>query len=154
VNLFQKTFSNPQLGLFKRTRFIWLNEQMACHRCVSIVNIARIHCTNQWIDKVAVYDIMPWRYLEVLKLGLTVGGRMDKGIQFVTYMASFTAQHSRHIMYMDYFFLTFPRARPTWAEMDCHQPPFGWITNDCLGTVLIVLHRRWRHEAKYGIYWI
>jgi hypothetical protein len=32
-------------------------------------------------------------------------------------------------------------------SLDCHQPPFGWITNDCLGTAFIVLHRRWRHEA-------
>jgi hypothetical protein len=43
-----------------------------------------------------------------------------------------------------------------WADMsvhwiDCHQPPFGWITNDCLVTSFGVLHRRWRHEAKYGI---
>jgi hypothetical protein len=38
--------------------------------------------------------------------------------------------------------------------LDCHQPPFGWITNDCLGTAFIMLHRRWRHETKYGIYWI
>jgi hypothetical protein len=27
-----------------------------------------------------------------------------------------SAQHSRHIMYIDYFLETSPRARPTWAE--------------------------------------
>jgi CDP-diglyceride synthetase len=40
---------------------------------------------------------------------------------------------------------SFPIGRHYW-------PP--WITNDCLGTAFIVVHRRWRHEAKYGIYWI
>jgi hypothetical protein len=39
------------------------------------------------------------------------------------------------------------------VRVDCHQPPFGWITNVCLGTAFILLHRRWRHETKYGIYW-
>jgi hypothetical protein len=38
--------------------------------CISIV--------LQWIHKVTVYVI--WQYLEVLKLGLIVGGRVDKGI--------------------------------------------------------------------------
>jgi hypothetical protein len=32
--------------------------------------------------------------------------------------------------------------------LDCHQLPFGWMTNDCLGTAFIVLHRRWRHETR------
>jgi hypothetical protein len=32
-----------------------------------------------------------------LNPGLIVGGRVDKGTQFVTYMASFKAQHSQHI---------------------------------------------------------
>jgi hypothetical protein len=35
--------------------------------------------------------------------------------------------------------------------LDCHHPPFRWMTNDCLGTAFIVLHRRWCHETKYGI---
>jgi hypothetical protein len=39
-------------------------------------------------------------------------------------------------------------------SLDWHQPPFGWITNDCLDTAFVVLRCRWRHEAKYGIYWI
>jgi hypothetical protein len=32
--------------------------------------------------------------------------------------------------------------------IDCHQLRFGWITNDCLGTDIIVLHRLWRHETR------
>jgi hypothetical protein len=41
-----------------------------------------------------------------------------------------------------------PHYLDRWCEdLDCHQPPFGWITNDCLGTAFIVLHRRWRHET-------
>jgi ABC-type Mn2+/Zn2+ transport system ATPase subunit len=40
------------------------------------------------------------------------------------------------------------------SNLDCHQPPLRWITNDCLDTAFSVLHRRCRHEAKYGIYWI
>jgi hypothetical protein len=32
--------------------------------------------------------------------------------------------------------------------LDCHHPPFGWITIDCHDTAFIVLHRRWRHETR------
>jgi hypothetical protein len=42
----------------------------------------------------------------------------------------------------------------SYMALDCHQPPFGWITNDCLGTAFIVVHRRWRHATKHGIHWI
>jgi hypothetical protein len=42
-------------------------------------------------------------------------------------------------------------SKMAWTKIDCHPPPFGWITNDCLGTAFKVLHRRWRHEAKYGV---
>jgi hypothetical protein len=62
-----------------------------------------------------------------------------------------TAPHTDKYWYYNY--------REMWPVsanhyLACHQPPFGWITNDCLGTAFNVLHRRWRHEAKYGIYWI
>jgi hypothetical protein len=29
-----------------------------------------------------------------------------------------------------------------WFDIDCHQPPFGSITNDCLGTAFILLNRQ------------
>jgi hypothetical protein len=35
--------------------------------------------------------------------------------------------------------------------VDCHQPPFGWIANDCLGMAFIVLHRRWRQLTNGGL---
>jgi predicted membrane GTPase involved in stress response len=55
-------------------------------------------------SQVEVYDILVMAG-DILRcsnyIGRIVGGRVDKGtMQFVTYMASFTAQHSRHIMYI------------------------------------------------------
>jgi hypothetical protein len=68
---------------------------------------------------VAVYDIMAI-FWGAQTIGLIVGGRVDKG-NTICYiglhaLASFTAQHSRHIIYINYFLETFPRAMPTWAE--------------------------------------
>jgi hypothetical protein len=83
-----------------------------------ILLIARIHCTcsSKWIHKVAVYDIMAISWgAQTMGLIPTYRGRPGEGyyIQFVTYMASFTAQYSRHIHYIT--FLKLFRV-PTWAE--------------------------------------
>jgi hypothetical protein len=55
-----------------------------------LVLLISLPCSSIWIHKMAVYDIMAISW-GAQTIGLIVGGRVDKGIQFVTYMASFTA---------------------------------------------------------------
>jgi hypothetical protein len=70
----------------------------------------------------------------------------EKEIIFIIWQPSITGRTSVRIA-------SYPQctASAPATFLDCHQPAFGWITNDCLGTAFIVLYlpRTWQcHHSQ------
>jgi hypothetical protein len=124
---------NTHSSIQVRTNYIWRHGPLEFRALLH-----QFYATNNWRDLNELCDMD-------LLVTLGMRGLMSRPVDVERWIILREWLIQKHVGAEHMYVFTL-------GELDCHHPPFRWITNDCRGTAFIMLHRRWRHETKTA-YW-